>query len=799
VTAAVLVQPPPPRRGLTLRRFLTLLALLGLVYVASITVVIGGRIAPRARALQMHSTTVLAISDAIRDRLATLGGPVEQTRAALLAGDGERDAGLRTLIGTIRSRLDTITAVQTARALDDAPPEMRILLAEAAVAEGNMGLALLDALAAKELGRQAGAAASWRTADSLRGVTEAALQRAQRLALAEMLDRERALTGIAAFAGRAVVWWLVTGVLALPLVVLYLRRHLDRPLRDLERALSRVAAGDLSTALTVERLDEIGQLAHHFNEMTRVLRERAEDERAEGDRRVEDALRLGEERYRAAFEHAALGMCETDLAGRFLQVNPALCAFLGYGREELIGRRLSEVTDPDGGPDGFRAATALAGTRPTARSEVRFRRRDGTAAWGNLTAAPVRHPDGAPAYWVSIIEDVTERRSLQAQLAESQRLESVGQLAGGVAHDFNNLLTAILGYLRLVADQLEEGHPARADLEEIDRAAQRASNLTGQLLAFARRRVVAPRVVDLNAVAAGLDRLLRRLITEDIELINVLSPDLGRTRIDPTQLEQVVVNLVLNARDAMPGGGRLTIETRNVTVSDGDRPGHADVAPGPYVQLAVSDTGHGMDEATRARVFEPFFTTKDRTKGTGLGLATAWGIVRQAGGHIWVHSEPGRGATFTVLLPRVEAAVEGGTDAPAEAPARSGSETVLLVEDERAVRDVLARGLRERGYRVLCAADGAEALDLARAHRASLRLLITDVVLPILNGRELAHRLAEELPGLSVLYISGYAEEAVVHHGVVEPGVAFLSKPFSAEELARRVRQLLDARVTDAP
>jgi signal transduction histidine kinase len=387
-------------------------------------------------------------------------------------------------------------------------------------------------------------------------------------------------------------------------------------------------------------------------------------------------------------------------------------------------------------------------------------------------------------------------RTLETQLAVSQRMEAVGRLAGGVAHDFNNILTAISGYADLLLADLPPSDDRRKDVEEIHQAAQRAASLTQQLLAFSRRQVLQPKVVDLNGLVRDIEKMLRRLIGEDILFATVLHPRLGNVRADPGQLEQVLVNLAVNSRDAMPDGGRLTIETRNVELDESYAADHPGVKPGRYVLLAVSDTGMGMDEETKARIFEPFFTTKVRGKGTGLGLATVYGIVQQTGGHIWPYSEPGKGTTMRVYLPRVDEPADP-IEKPGAAPEElRGTETILLVEDEAQVRAVTRQLLERNGYTVLEARDGPSALALAEGSDGATRvhLLLTDVIMPGMSGRDLATRLLAHRPDLRVVYMSGYTDDAVVRHGMLEPGLAYLEKPFRPATLLRKVREALDKR-----
>jgi len=389
--------------------------------------------------------------------------------------------------------------------------------------------------------------------------------------------------------------------------------------------------------------------------------------------------------------------------------------------------------------------------------------------------------------------DVTERRVLERQFLQVQKMEAVGRLAGGVAHDFNNLLTAILGYADLLLDGLPTLSPLRPDLEEIRKAANRAGALTRQLLAFSRKQVLEMRVLDLNELVADMDKMLRRLLGEDIDVLTKLDPALGAVRADAGQLEQVIVNLAVNARDAMPDGGRLTIETRNTELDDSYVREHVPVQPGRYVMLAVSDTGTGMSAETMSHVFEPFFTTKEPGKGTGLGLATVYGIVKQSGGYVWCYSERGEGGgtTFKVYLPRVDAPVDQ-LPARVPLPRTPGSETILLVEDEASLRALTRRLLERHGYMVLEAGSADAALALAREHVGPIHLLLADVVLPGASGPTLADELLSRCADLKVLFMSGYTEDAIVHRGVLAPNTAFINKPFSAEGLAAKVREVLD-------
>jgi nitrogen-specific signal transduction histidine kinase/CheY-like chemotaxis protein len=390
--------------------------------------------------------------------------------------------------------------------------------------------------------------------------------------------------------------------------------------------------------------------------------------------------------------------------------------------------------------------------------------------------------------------DVTERRQLEEQLRQAQKMEAVGQLAGGVAHDFNNQLTIISGYSDLLLEGLAPGDPHWEPLCEIKSAGERSAGLTRQLLAFSRRQLLAPRILDLNAVAADAEKMLRRLIGEDVALVTALDPALGTVRADPGQVEQILLNLAVNARDAMPTGGQLTIKTCNVELDDGYVQSHPDARPGPHVLMAVTDTGCGMPPEVKARIFEPFFTTKGQGKGTGLGLATVYGIVRQSGGHIGVYSEVGVGTTFKVYLPREGLPAGAAKSRSGQLAPPQGTETVLLVEDESGVRALTRQVLSKCGYRVLEAAGAGEAVKAAAGASGPIHLLVSDVVMPGPSGRVVANRVAELHPGVRVLFMSGYTDDEVVRHGVLQEGVNFLQKPFSPIALARKVREVLDAR-----
>ena len=517
-----------------------------------------------------------------------------------------------------------------------------------------------------------------------------------------------------------------------------------------------------------------------------------------GRRQAEEALRRANDRLEAVIQAAPLAIFSLDSAGRVATWNPAAERLFGWTVAEVLGRPLPIVPGDD--QDACRAMQrrVLQGESLTGIEMVRLKK-DGATVTVNLFAAPLHDAAGHSTGVLALLEDMTGVKRLEQQFLQAQKMEAVGRLAAGVAHDFNNLLTAILGSSEFLLEILPAGHAGREDAEETKKAALRAADLTRQLLAFSRQQVLAPRVLSANDVVAGMDKMLRRVIGDDVDLRTVLAADIGAVRADPGQLEQVIVNLAVNARDAMPHGGKLTIETANVVLGEVYAAGHVVVTPGSYVMVALSDTGTGMDADTQARAFEPFFTTKPKGRGTGLGLATVYGIVQQSGGYVWLYSEVGRGTTVKIYLPRLAAGPELMAAAPApEVGSLRGSESILLVEDQEEVRALTRRILEKWGYRVLVAATGAEAVVLAEQHGA-IELLVTDVVMPGMSGSELGTRLGPLYPSMKVLYLSGYTDEAILHQGLLEPGVAFLQKPFTPESLARKVREVLGSTPPTSP
>jgi PAS domain S-box-containing protein len=499
-------------------------------------------------------------------------------------------------------------------------------------------------------------------------------------------------------------------------------------------------------------------------------------------------------RLTMAVEQAGESIVVTDTRGTIQYVNPAFERITGYDRMEVIGQTPRILKSGRQDAAFYKNLWQTLRRGDVWRGTFLNKRKDGTLYEEDAVISPVRDPSGQVVNYVAVKRDVTDVRRMEEQLRQSQKMEAVGRLAGGVAHDFNNLLTAISGYSDLLLHRLPDYSTLRRDVEEIRKAGDRAAALTRQLLAFSRRQVLQPKVLDLNTVVTNMGQMLRRLIGEDIELSTDLSPSLSRVKADPGQIEQVIVNLAVNARDAMPDGGRITIATADADLSPAYAVAHPEVGPGPHVLLSVADTGHGMSDETQAHLFEPFFTTKERGKGTGLGLATVYGIVQQSGGHLRVNSEADRGSTFLIYLPRVETPEDGvqGADRPLLPHPSPGTETVLLVEDEEVLRRLAREILSGNGYKVLEAGNGREALLLSEAHRGEIHLLLTDVVMPKMSGRELTERIRPLRPDLRILYMSGYTDDAILRHGVLEDGIPFLQKPFTPEGLARKVREVLD-------
>lgn len=576
-----------------------------------------------------------------------------------------------------------------------------------------------------------------------------------------------------------------------------------------QQMITRKAEGDVATVYELEIITKFGSRVL-VEISSRTVHSGGKPVGVQGSarditerKRAEEALRTSEEQYRILFDSNPQPMWVYELETRaFLAVNESAVRHYGYSREAFLRMKVDDVHPAEDLPRLFeQQATEIDGLCHL--GEWRHRTADSSVISVEITANLITFAERKAA--LVLVHDITERKRAEAalhssemQLQQSQKLEAIGQLAGGVAHDFNNLLTAITGYSDLSLRRLEEEHPIRRNLEEIKKASDRAASLTRQLLAFSRKQILEPKVLDLNLVVKDMYKMLRRLIGEDINLATNAASDLGRVKADPGQVEQILMNLVVNARDAMPHGGKITIETANVTLDENYTFNHVQVRTGDYVMLAINDTGSGMDKETQTHIFEPFFTTKESGKGTGLGLSTVYGIVKQSGGYIWVYSEEGKGTSFKVYLPRLF-----GTSRPDKPKALTapldlrGHETILLVEDEEIVRRMTRLTLEASGYRVLEAAVGEEALLLFYQHAKEIDLMLTDVIMPGMSGRVLAERIAMLCPELPVLYMSGYTDDAIVRHGLLGDQLEFIQKPYTPEALLRKVKLVLETRVTN--
>jgi PAS domain S-box-containing protein len=577
--------------------------------------------------------------------------------------------------------------------------------------------------------------------------------------------------------------WLGSFALLLAIVLAWTQAtRIILPIRRVVRDAVLFAKGDLSHRSSSRPAeDEIGILSETLNTMAAALEKR------------EEALRRSEMRFRAIIENVDDMIVILDRDGTRKYVSPAMTRILGYGQDELLASTAQDSIHPDDWPAVRELMTNVQRSPgAVASGQARYRHKDGS--WRIFDGAIINLTDipGVEGIVVNL-RDVTEQAGLEGELRQAQKMELVGQLAGGVAHDFNNLLTVITGRTDFLLEAENLGEEQETDLAEIRKAAGRATELTRQLLAFSRKQLLQPRVLDLNRTLAEVEPMLRRLIGEDIQVRIVAGSGLGSITADPGQLQQILLNLALNARDAMPSGGVITLQTANQTIRGDTGVNSTQIPSGEYVVLQVGDTGTGMDVATQSRIFEPFFTTKGQGKGTGLGLSTVYGIVKQSGASISVLSAPGEGTRFTVYFPRNDGfALAQSPEKDADSPL-SGTETILLVEDDRSVRNLVERVLNSRGYKVLSAEHGVDALELASARDGTIDLVLTDIVMPTMSGREMVDALRMRRPGVRVIYMSGYTDDEIVRRGLHDPTMSFIQKPFTAEHLAMLVRKMLDS------
>ncbi len=511
-------------------------------------------------------------------------------------------------------------------------------------------------------------------------------------------------------------------------------------------------------------------------------------------KRAERAVQESEKRFRTLFQGSPIGIALIDMEGRAVDTNPAYRKMLGLVPEEPVTNALfNELTyPPNREADAMRYAALIGGELEHDRREKRYLLRDGRTVWADLNLSVLKDSEGKPQYVMAMSIDISERKRLEEQLRVAQRMEAIGTLSGGIAHDFNNMLTVIKGYTGMVLERKGLEEELRSQVQQIDGAAEQAASLTRQLLAFSRRQVLQPKVFDLNALVVNMEKMLRRLIGEHIEMVTVTVPDLGLVKADPSQIEQVIMNLVVNSRDVMPKGGRLTLETANRDLDETYAREHVGAIPGRYVMLAVRDTGMGMEPEVQAHIFEPFFTTKEQGKGTGLGLSMVYGIVKQSGGYIWVYSEPGRGTTFKIYLPRLDEPAEITQAERTPAAAVKGSETILLVEDDRGVRELTRAILTACGYSVLIGDDASTAASLCEHYAGPIHMLLTDMVMPGISGPELATQVLVRRPEIKILYMSGYTNNTIFREGMLDATVFFLQKPFTPASLSGKVREVLD-------
>ncbi len=576
-------------------------------------------------------------------------------------------------------------------------------------------------------------------------------------------------------------------------ISLYIARSITRPIADLTQVAVKISKGDLSKKVEIKSKDETGILAKTLNKMTNNLIQDIKERRL-----AEEQAKKLKERLQIQIDRMPIGLIMLNTDFTVQSWNPSAEKIFGFTEVEAIGKKPHDFIVPkDAQPHVDDIWRRLLEGDMTAHSTNENITKDGRTILCEWVNVPIKKDSETVMGVMSMVQDITERNQLEGQFRQAQKMEAIGRLTGGIAHDFNNILTGIIGYSDYLLMSQKYKDPIRKFVEEIKKAAERAASLTNKLLAFSRKQILQTKILNVNTLITDLEKMIQRIIGEDIMFISNLETGIGNIQADQAQIEQVIMNLIVNARDAMPKGGKLTIETANVTLDEEYTKSHVSVKPGSYIMIAVSDNGIGMDREIQEHIFDPFFTTKEQDKGTGLGLSTVYGIVKQSGGNIWLYSEAGHGTTFKIYLPKVEEKVVPASKHKVSLESLKGKETIMLVEDEDAVRAMMSLTLKHYGYNILETPSPLEALIICEKHKEPIQMMVTDVILPEMNGRELAEKITSLYPEIKVIYISGYTDDVIVHHGMLDPDINFLEKPFTVSKLLSKIREVLDTKIEE--